>query len=163
MRSRLVLVYVALEFRRRRFAAAAPLAVCAALTLLLNAVILCPMLGSLRKSAGYRLNRLWISEQEYQRQRSSTRPSRPRRILSNLIRNTATHFHVTPSVTVNLAVEDAVVRLHESLGAGCQRPTHDMGHPDVPRTCTSTRTFSRTPVRAAAIAVMRASRTLSIF
>jgi len=109
-----VMLYAILQFRKRRFAAATPLAVCAALTLLLNASFyarcyeLCgnplgitqPIVDSEKNINGSVVNETFA----------------PKAILSNLIRNTATHFHVTPSVTVNLAVENAVVQLHEFLG-----------------------------------------------
>lgn len=103
--------FVMLEIRRRRLAAAYPLAACAALTLLLNA----PYYARCCKLCG---NPLGITETIVDREKNINgsvvnETCAPKAILSNLIRNTATHFHVTPSVTVNLAVEDAVTRLHE--------------------------------------------------
>jgi hypothetical protein len=102
------------EIRRRRLAALVPLATCAALTLLMNAMFyarcyeLCGNLLGItvtvvdpeKKINGGVVNETFA----------------PKALLSNLIRNTATHFHMTPSVTVNLAVEDVVARLHEWLG-----------------------------------------------
>lgn len=106
--------FVILEIRRRRLAAAVPLAACAALTLLVNA----PFYARCHELCG---NPLGITETIVDREKNINggvvnETFAPKAILSNLIRNTATHFHMTPSVTVNLAVEDAVVRLHESLG-----------------------------------------------
>lgn len=109
-----VMLYAIQEFRKRRFAAATPLAVCAALALLLNASfyarcyelcgnplgITATIVDSEKKINGSVVNETFT----------------PKAILSNLIRNTATHFHVTPSVTVNRAVESAVIRLHEFFG-----------------------------------------------
>lgn len=106
--------FVTLEIGRRRLAAAAPLATCAALTLLLNAAFY----ARCQELCG---NPLGITETIVDREKNISGSVvndtfTPKAILSNLIRNTATHFHMTPSVTVNLAVEDAVIRLHEFLG-----------------------------------------------
>lgn len=106
--------FVVLEIRRRRLAAATPLAACAALTLLLNVAYY----ARCHELCG---NPLGITQTIVDREKNINgsvvnETFAPKAILSNLIRNTATHFHVTPSVTVNLAVEGAVIRLHESLG-----------------------------------------------
>lgn len=106
--------FVLLEIGRRRLAAAAPLAACATLTLLINA----PFYLRCWEMCG---NPLGITETVVDREKNINGSTvnetfAPKAILSNLIRNTATHFHVTPSVTINLAVEDAVIRLHEFFG-----------------------------------------------
>ncbi|MCX6906750.1 MAG: glycosyltransferase family 39 protein [Verrucomicrobia bacterium] len=107
--------FVMLEIRRRRLAAAAPLAACAALTLLLNA-------GHYARCSDLYGNPLGIEVNIIDRDKNITEKHSndiftPKALLSNLIRNTATHFQMTHSVTVNLAVEDAVIRLHELMGA----------------------------------------------
>jgi hypothetical protein len=107
--------FVAVEIRRRRFAAVAPLAACAALTLLLNA-------GHYSRCWDLYGNPLGVEVSVLDRGKNitdklSNDSFTPRALLSNFIRHTATHFHMTPSVTVNLAVEDAVVRLHKLIGA----------------------------------------------
>jgi hypothetical protein len=109
-----VMLYAILQFRKRRFVAIIPLAVCAALALLLNA----SFYARCYEMCG---NPLGITETIVDREKNINgghvnETFAPKAILSNLIRNTATHFHVTPSVTVNLAVEKAVVRLHEFFG-----------------------------------------------
>lgn len=106
--------FVMLEMGRRRLAAATPLAACAALTLLMNA-------SFYARCHGLCGNPLGITETTLDREKNINGSVvneifTPKAILSNLIRNTATHFHMTPSVTVNLAVEDAAIRLHEFLG-----------------------------------------------
>lgn len=106
--------FVLQEIRRRRFAAAVPLAACAALTLVINA----PFYARCHELCG---NPLGITETVVDPGKNIkggvvNETFGPKAILSNLIRNTATHFHMTPSVTVNLAVEAAVVRIHELLG-----------------------------------------------
>lgn len=109
-----LILYAILEIRKRRYAAATPLALCAALILLINV---------LYYARCYQLcgNPLGITETIVDREKDINgsvvnETFTPKAILSNLIRNTATHFHMTPSVKVNLAVEDAVIRLHEFLG-----------------------------------------------
>lgn len=109
-----VILYAILEFRKRRFAATTPLAISAALALILNVsyYIRC------QEMCG---NPLGITETIVDSEKNINgsvvnETFRPKAIISNLIRNTATHFHMTPSVKVNLAVEDAVIRLHEFLG-----------------------------------------------
>lgn len=106
--------FVLLEIRGRRLAAAGPLATCAALTLLINA----SFYARCHELCG---NPLGITETIVDREKNINgsvvnETFAPKAILSNLIRNTATHLHVTPSVTVNLAVEDAVIRLHKFFG-----------------------------------------------
>lgn len=106
--------FVLLEIGRRRLAAAAPLAACATITLLINA----PFYVRCWEMCG---NPLGITETVVDREKNINGSAvnetfSPKAILSNLIRNTATHFHVTPSVAINLAVEDAVIRLHEFFG-----------------------------------------------
>lgn len=105
--------FVMLEIRHRRLAATAPLAACAVLTLFINA----PFYARCHELCG---NLLGMTETVVDREKNIkggvvNESLGPKAILSNLIRNTATHFHVTPSVTVNLAVEAAVIRLHEFL------------------------------------------------
>lgn len=106
--------FAVLEIGRRRLAAVTPLAACAALTLVVNA----PFYARCYDLCG---NPLGITETVVDREKNIkggvvNDTFAPKAILSNLIRNTATHFHMTPSVAVNLAVEAAVVRIHELLG-----------------------------------------------
>ncbi|MBM3861550.1 MAG: hypothetical protein FJ395_18145 [Verrucomicrobia bacterium] len=109
-----VMWFAILEIRRHRFAAATPLVACAALTLLINT----SYYARCYKLCG---NPLGITETIVDSEKKINgsvvnETFAPKAILSNIIRNTATHFHITPSVTVNLAVENAVIRLHRFLG-----------------------------------------------
>jgi hypothetical protein len=100
--------------RRHRLAAVAPLAACAALTLLINAIYYARCYGLCGNPLGITVT---VVDAEKKINGGAVNETfAPKAMLSNLIRNTATHFHMTPSVTVNLAVEDVVVRLHELLG-----------------------------------------------
>src|SRR5581483_11809771 len=108
-----LILFVARQAGRRRLAAAAPLAACAALTLLVNA-------GHYARCYDLCGNPLGITVTVLDRDKNitdklSNDTFAPKAILSNLIRNTATHFIMTPSVSVNLAAEAAAIRLHELL------------------------------------------------
>ncbi|MEI8205548.1 MAG: glycosyltransferase family 39 protein [Kiritimatiellales bacterium] len=109
-----VILYAILQFRKRRFAAATPLAVCAALTLLMNASFYARCYEMCGNPLG--ITETILDSEKNINGSAVNETFAPKAILSNLIRNTATHFHVTPSLTVNLAVENAVVRLHELFG-----------------------------------------------
>ena len=115
-----VILYAIIEIRKRRFAATTPLAISAALALILNVsfYIRC------QEMCG---NPLGITETIVDSEKNINgsvvnETFRPKAIISNLIRNTATHFHVTPSVTINVAVEGAVTRLHQFLDIDVNDP-----------------------------------------
>lgn len=109
-----LLRFVVLQLRGRRLAAVYPLAACAALTFLTNA----PFYARCQELCGNPLGIAKPPPDEANKINGSVvnETFAPKAILSNVIRNTATHFHMTPSLTINLAVEDAVVRLHKWFG-----------------------------------------------
>jgi 4-amino-4-deoxy-L-arabinose transferase-like glycosyltransferase len=108
-----LILFVVLQVRRRRLAAATPLAACAALTLLVNAGHYARCYDLCGNPLGITVTVLDLDKNITDKQSNDT--FAPKAILSNLIRNTATHFHMTPSVSVNPATEAAVIRLHELL------------------------------------------------